>query len=222
MRAAGAVLAAAALTACAAPLSPPATRVAAAQTAPGCPPPPLGDRFDEPLDPPLDADRVSASILRAANAGRCEAGRAPLSPAPALARAARRYAEAMVEEGFFGHVPPGPDPRRLRDRAEAAGATHALLGENLAALPLHRFGDRRFYEREGACAFSFTPEGPLIPRMSYAALGEAAVAAWMQSEAHRQGLLEPRYAAHGAGAAVAAEEGRCGVVYVAQMFGAEG
>lgn len=85
-------------------------------------------RLTEPL---RDLEEVRAEALAAVNRARRNADLPPVEPEPHLDAAAQRYAETMLEEGFYGHVTPGG--RTPRNRAEAAGyGPIALLAENIA------------------------------------------------------------------------------------------
>lgn len=55
----------------------------------------------------------------------------PLSWNPALASAAQNHSQAMATQNFFAHR--APDGRIPGDRAELAGYSGSLIGENLAA-----------------------------------------------------------------------------------------
>lgn len=85
-------------------------------------------RLTEPL---RDLAEVRAQALERVNAARRRQDLPRVEPDPELDTAAQRYAETMLEEGFYGHVTPGgQSPRR---RAEAAGyGPIALLAENIA------------------------------------------------------------------------------------------
>jgi uncharacterized protein YkwD len=63
------------------------------------------------------------------NQQRAGAGLSALGHDARLARAARRYASAMVSQGFFDHV--SPQGSTLTQRARAAGWSGRTLGETL-------------------------------------------------------------------------------------------
>lgn len=128
-------------------------------------------RVTEPL---ADLAAVRAEALARVNAARQESGRPPVAPNPRLDAAAQRYAELMLERGFYSHVSvEGGSPRT---RAEAAGyGDFSYLGENIAqglfepgevverwlASPGHRRNilEERASETGLGVAFGNTPEG---------------------------------------------------------------
>lgn len=87
-------------------------------------------RVTEPL---RDLDAVRRAVLERTNRARDEEGRRllPVRENDDLDLVAQRYAERMLEEGFYAHVAPdGSDPS---DRVAAVGYGPVLyLGENLA------------------------------------------------------------------------------------------
>jgi uncharacterized protein YkwD len=85
-------------------------------------------RVSEPL---ADLGEVRAKALVRVNQARRAAGRAPVVPNPRLDDAAQRYAELMLQRGFYAHVTRGGGSPR--SRAEAAGyQPFTFLGENIA------------------------------------------------------------------------------------------
>ena len=81
---------------------------------------------------PAYADNAEQQVVNLVNAERTQHGLAPLAVSPALTGAARAYAQAMANGGFFGHV--GADGSTFISRDLGAGYTGATyLAENLAA-----------------------------------------------------------------------------------------
>jgi uncharacterized protein YkwD len=64
------------------------------------------------------------------NAQRAQAGLAPLAPNRRLARAARRFSQAMVRQRFFDHV--SPQGSTMDRRVRAAGYAEPRVGETIA------------------------------------------------------------------------------------------
>jgi uncharacterized protein YkwD len=64
------------------------------------------------------------------NGERARAGLAPLAYDRRLARAARRFSQAMARSGFFDHV--SPQGSTLGDRVRQAGWSGGALGETIA------------------------------------------------------------------------------------------
>lgn len=86
------------------------------------------ERVSEPL---ADLSLVREEALARVNAARRAAGRSPVAADPRLDAAAQRYAELMLERGFYAHESrEGGNPR---SRVEAAGyGRFTFLGENIA------------------------------------------------------------------------------------------
>jgi uncharacterized protein YkwD len=167
----------------------------------------------EPLA--LDQWLFDAAILQAVNAERCRRDIRPLTADPALARSASMHGGDMVVHEFFDHVSPVAGRRSLRERTTLTGANYPRLAENLAAMPLYDTAGRHVYvlDREN-CAFSLTPNGAPLPRLSYAEAADAAVEIWMDSSGHRRNLLSPDLSRHGAGAAIRPDPEKCGELLI--------
>lgn len=182
--------------------------------------PPPDPAFARPLEAEgIDQWLFSAALLQAVNAERCRRGLAPLAGDPALERAAAHHSGDMVVHSFFDHDSPVAGRRTPRERVEQAGADYARVAENIARTSLYAFDGRHFYVRDQAgCVFSFTPDGPPVPRRSYAGAAGRLVENWMDSPGHRRNILDPAMTRHGAGAAVRAEPATCGELLVTQVF----
>ena len=149
--------------------------------------PPRGPAAPEPVSEGLPADFylpvVSAGpatdletrFLAAANEDRVAAGLPPLAYDPGLSQIARTRSQQMADQGYFGHV----DPHGYRMYVELlarAGYGYAWAGENLA---VNNF------------ALDRSPE--------------AAVAALMASDAHRDNLLASDFDRAGVGEVTTAD-----------------
>lgn len=76
---------------------------------------------------------VAADFHQALNSFRTGQGLAPLTPSPALTRAAKAHAADMERRGYFSHSSPGgPDGATLRARAASAGCDMGAGAENIA------------------------------------------------------------------------------------------
>lgn len=172
------------------------------------------------MDPEaVDQWLVDAAILDAVNRERCRRRIAPLAADPALARAASMHSGDMVRHGFFDHASPVEGRASLRQRAALAGAAYPRLAENLAEMPLFDTADRHVFVLDrAACRFALSPNGPALPRFSYAQAGQAAVDIWMDSSGHRRNLLSPELTRHGAGAAIRPDPEKCGQLVIVQDF----
>ena len=134
-----------------------------------------------------NATRIERLIAERANDERRERGLEPLANDPTLARVGESHSADMRERGFVGHK--NPDGEGLRERYAAFGLD-CPGGENV------------YHSPTGGLARS--PE----------ALAEHVVAAWMDSEGHREALLRERFTRQGVGVAVGPDGG----VWVTQDF----
>jgi uncharacterized protein YkwD len=131
--------------------------------------------------PPPGADRVAEiewHILFLTNQNRIWRRLAPLEPSPALADVARAHSRDMMARRFFGHV--NPDGLSPRDRLARQGLKFKWVAENI------------YSTRKGT-----------------ADAAEAAaiiVTGWMNSQGHRQNILDAAFKQIGVGAAVSDDE----------------
>ena len=135
----------------------------------------------------LNETRVERLIAARANAERLERGLDPLAYDRRLARVGAAHSEDMHERGFVGHE--NPDGEGLRERYAAFGLD-CPGGENV------------YHSPNGGLARS--PD----------ALADHVVAAWMDSEGHREALLKARFTRQGVGVVGGPEGG----VWVTQDF----
>ena len=78
---------------------------------------------------PTAGARYSQAVRCLLNAQRASAGLRPLAGDRKLARAARRFSDAMVRQGFFDHV--SPRGSTMDQRIRAAGYSGRTLGETI-------------------------------------------------------------------------------------------
>ena len=76
------------------------------------------------------SDEVAAEIFDLLNKARIEGGLDPLAWSDGLAPVGEAHAFEMYEQGYFSHV--SPITGSVGDRAQEAGLTYRLIGENLA------------------------------------------------------------------------------------------
>lgn len=209
-----AALALAALASCGRAGGPPQVAASCAALPPG------GPALERAIEPEgIDQWLLAEAMLRQVNVIRCDRGLAPLAHDAALARAAAHHAGDMAMRGFLDHVSPVPGRRTPADRLDQAGADYRRVAENIATTSLYAFDGRRFLIRDAArCDFSFTLDGPPIPRQTYAGAARRFVAGWMDSRGHRRNILDPELTRHGAGAAFRPDPENCGELIVAQVF----
>ncbi len=182
--------------------------------------PPADPALSRPIEPEgIDQWLFSEAVLQAASTARCERGLAPLANDPALARAAAYHSGDMAVHGFFGHESPVDGRRTPGDRLRQVGAEFSRVAENLSRISLYAFEGRDFYILDqAACVFARTPDGPPIPRQTYAGAAERVVDGWLDSAGHRRNLLDPGVTRHGAGAAFLPDPEICGELLVTQLL----
>ena len=76
---------------------------------------------------------AEAAMLELVNGERTKRGLRPLRVDPRLTAVARAHSADMLERGYFSHVT--PEGRTPSDRADAAGISYFVYGENLALSP---------------------------------------------------------------------------------------
>jgi uncharacterized protein YkwD len=110
-----------------------------------------------------DLDSAERLVVEATNKFRREEGVETVRPNPALAKAARDFAEYMARTDRYGHTADGSNPP---DRARSHGYDYCLVSENIA----YRYNSGGFRTAELARGF---------------------VEGWKQSPEHRKNMLEP-------------------------------
>ena len=110
-----------------------------------------------------DLASVEKLVVDATNKFRREEGLETVRPSPALAKAARDFADFMAHNDRYGHNADGRDPT---DRASSHGYDYCLVSENIA--------------------YQFSTAGFRTP-----ALVDGFVEGWKHSPAHRKNMLEP-------------------------------
>ncbi len=123
-------------------------------------------------------ERLEVRALELANEERICRGYSTLTHDAALARAARRHAEAMRDRGFVGHISPARRWRTIGRRLAMAGITDAVYGENVG-----------LYGTNRASATLSSLVSELHRRL-------------MRSPVHRDNLLNPQFNTAGIGIAI--------------------
>ncbi len=77
-----------------------------------------------------DLEQTRSELLRLTNKARRGRNRVPLRRDRCLERAAQRYADRMLAEGFYGHV--SPEGEDVAFRLRGGGCRRSHVGENLA------------------------------------------------------------------------------------------
>ncbi|OGN95600.1 MAG: hypothetical protein A2Z77_05855 [Chloroflexi bacterium RBG_13_51_36] len=138
------------------------------------------------------AAEAEQMIIVLINAERQSFNLSALSEDPLLTDLAREHSISMVENDFFGHER-YPGDRELSYNMSPG----TMRGENLAKIPTRE-----------------TIPGPYL---SLQAVCEWAVSGWMDSEGHRENILEPRFSETGVGVSFS-EEGLFIYLYITQIF----
>lgn len=163
-------------------------------------------KLDQPIDfRKVDYAALEDAIVRMTNAVRKKKGVGELPRHPVLAKAARKYANRMVDKGFLAHEDPTSKSLRTpADRIEAAGGKNATPAENLADVPAFRIASGQpFYLIDpDEPVISLEPDGPPVERHTYASYAAAVVDGWMNSPGHRRNLLDENAVEIGVGAAM--------------------
>jgi uncharacterized protein YkwD len=147
---------------------------------------------------------LEQKIHEAINEKRMSNDREPLAFDEELSKLARSHSEDMAARGYFKHVnPEGLTPMK---RAEAAGyKVCQLMAENIYQNNLY---SRVITEKKKTIYDWNTMDK----------IANTTIKGWMESEGHRQNILDKNYTREGIGVAVASDD----KVYITQMFcGAE-
>ncbi|RMH64794.1 MAG: CAP domain-containing protein [Bacteroidetes bacterium] len=163
--------------------------------------------------PPIDPPALEREIHRLVNEVRLAHGLHALDWSDRLAGVARAHSQDMARHGYFSHLSPtGADPAA---RAAAAGLPTLTrsadgwsngLGENIFLT--HRFDAYVVHhDRPEASRYEVDWKSPHE-------VAREAVAAWMQSPAHRANILYPAYTT----AAVGVVPGPHETVFITQNF----
>src|SRR5215471_5147177 len=156
--------------------------------------------------PEIRVAELEQKIHQSVNFERRAAERPTLEWDDELAKLARAHSEDMAKRKYFKHVnPEGLTPMK---RAQAAGyPVCQLMGENIYQNNLYS----RVITEKKRTTYDWN---------SMDQIASTTVKGWMQSEGHRQNLLESKYTKEGIGVAI--DEADDGKVYITQVVcGAE-
>src|SRR5262249_47305269 len=156
--------------------------------------------------PEIRVADLEQKIDQLVNVERKVVERTPFEWDDQLAKLARAHSEDMAKRKYFKHVTPeGLTPMK---RAEAAGYNVCqLMGENIYQNNLYS----RVIKEKKRTTYDWN---------SMDQIASTTVKGWMQSEGHRENLLESKYTKEGIGVAI--DETDDGKVYITQVVcGAE-
>lgn len=91
------------------------------------------EKADEPAAPAADLTADEELMLNLVNQERSRNGLAPLQVEPALVQTARKKAQDMIENNYFGHL--SPTYGSPFEMMQEAGVKYRYAGENLAGAP---------------------------------------------------------------------------------------
>lgn len=176
-----------------------------------------------PLDfEKLDQDLLSAALLHESNRRRTAQGLPALKDHPKARAAAATHARSMAKHQFIDHLNPhSREARELPDRIRLAGMDPSHAAENLAmGFGWQYEGGRDFYTRieNGKEVYSYTADGPPIPRHTYLSFAKDVVDQWMNSPVHRKNLLDARVEYVGAVGYLAEKNEGMEEIYCVQVF----
>ena len=160
--------------------------------------------FAQANKPEIRIPDLEQKIHESINSQRKSNDRAPLAVDEELSKLARAHSEDMAKRGYFKHVnPEGLTPMK---RAEAVGYKLCqLMGENIYQNNLYS----RVIEEKKKTTYDWN---------SMDKIANTTIKSWMESQGHRQNILDKNYTREGIGVAIAADD----KVYITQMFcGAE-
>lgn len=125
---------------------------------------------------PLSIEEKRKNILTMINQLRNRNGLSSLEYNTALETSAQRYADQMVQEGFFAHV--SPNGKTVLDRIHATGFTDKTYRQDCRCIPGYAIGENLAKGQKTA---------------------EEAVNDWMKSPEHKAAILNPVYTHTGIG-----------------------
>lgn len=164
--------------------------------------------------PALDAAALERAIHERVNEVRAAYGLPRLQWSGRLLPVARAHSEDMAEHTYFDHL-----DRSGADATQRAQRLHASIADAPGGVAENLFLTQRFT----SYTTTFGADGKRVYRFEWKTAGQIAeqtVAAWMQSPAHRENVLYPRYTAQAVGVAF----GGNAAVFVTQnlVSGADG
>ncbi|MCT9096663.1 CAP domain-containing protein [Haloarchaeobius sp. HME9146] len=148
----------------------------------------------------VDAGELERLVHQAVNDRRTDRGLSPLTHQPGLREIARYHSRDMSREGYFAHT--APDGETMGDRYDRFGYDCRVdRGDGYYAT-----GAENIYKTQfGGTGYS------------EAALADRVVDGWMNSDGHRENILQDYWQNEGIGVAVVEEDGMT-TVYVTQNF----
>jgi uncharacterized protein YkwD len=176
-------------------------------------------RFGQPITgKSLDQALFNEAVLFYSNAARRQHGRAPLSPDPALARAAADHAANMARLRTHSHELPVRGQSKLKQRMARQSVSYRLAAENIAMDKVYRLLGRPISMKSRGCNFVYGDTMQPVPVHTYGSLAQQVVSRWLASPKHRASLLSPKFERLGSGVGIDPNGPSCGDLYLVQDF----
>lgn len=148
--------------------------------------------------PELNTTLAEQQITEAVNDERTARGIEPVEHEDAIALVARNHSRDMIEREYYAHE--SPEGETAFERIEEGAASCGTVGENIAAT--------WWYE-----PFE-TTDGERDRHTTVEELADGLAEQWLNSQSHRENMLDPRWERTGVGVAVTDD----GEVLVTQNF----
>lgn len=176
-------------------------------------------RFGQPITgKTLDQSLFNEAVLFYSNAARRQNGRAPLSPDPALARAAADHAANMARLRTHSHELPVRGQGKLKQRMARQSVSYRLAAENIAMDKVYRLLGRPISMKSRGCNFLYGDTMQPVPVHTYGSLAQQVVSRWLASPKHRASLLSSKFVRLGSGVGIDPNGPACGDLYLVQDF----
>ncbi len=156
-------------------------------------------RFDEEIDANNpNYELLNEGLFRAANEMRVQYGLEPFRKNSLLQKVAESHAQEMIDKNFYNHRNPYvPALYSVVDRVNFYSANHnsfSYIAENIAHYDIF---DEQTYcvkkQQNGKYYFFNCRSRQRMPIMTYKGLARSVLKGWMESEGHRENLLNPNY-----------------------------
>lgn len=151
---------------------------------------------NQPIDfTAIDYILLQACVFYETNQQRILNDVPPLNYSKALETAASGHANDMTKFNFFSHTSVVPGKKDLTDRVDQVEFAYWGIGENIAqSYGLDLIPETPVYTPEDNNGyFSYEYEGQAIQAHTYLSFAKAVVQQWMDSEGHRENILDPSY-----------------------------
>ncbi len=157
-------------------------------------------RFDQEINPFLpNYELLDAGLLRAANEVREAYGLEPFIKNDLLQKVAESHASNMINQNFYNHKNPFlPNQHSITDRVNYFANSKnpfRAIGENIANYDILDSPSRYCVKKisNSKYHFYYCNTQNRMPILTYKALAKLVVKGWLNSESHRENLLDPNF-----------------------------